>query len=97
MLLQNLQKAPRANNRSSLAKDETSGPFVATCSSVRKNDDNHLKMYLATIPLIESLPEVIQQIWFADDARGGGKLKDLKKWWESLLENGPKLATIQTH
>ena len=53
MLLQNLQKTLRANNRSSLAKDETSGPFVATCSSVRKNDEknknknkNNLKMVL---------------------------------------------------
>ena len=53
MLLQNLQKALRANNRSSLVKDETSGPFVATCSPVRKNDEknkkknkNNLKMVL---------------------------------------------------
>ena len=52
VLLQNLQKALRANNRSSLAKDETSGPFVATCSPVRKNDEknkkneNNLKMVL---------------------------------------------------
>ena len=43
MLLQNLQKALRANDRSSLAKDETSGPFVATCSPVRKNDKNNNK------------------------------------------------------
>ena len=53
MLLQNLQKALRANNWSSLAKDETSGPFVETCSPVRKNDEksnkknkNILKMVL---------------------------------------------------
>ena len=43
MLLQNLQKALHANNWSSLAKDETSGPFVATCSSVRKNDEKNKK------------------------------------------------------
>ena len=48
MLLQNLQKVLHANNRSSLVKDETSGPFVATCSSVRKNDEkkNNVKMVL---------------------------------------------------
>ena len=48
MLLQNLRKALCANNQSSLAKDETSGPFVSTCSSVRKNDEknNNLKMVL---------------------------------------------------
>ena len=41
MLLQNLQKALRANNRSLLAKDETSGPFMATCSSVQRNDEKN--------------------------------------------------------
>ena len=43
MWLQNLQKALHVNNRSSLAKDETSGPFVATCSSVRKKDKKNKK------------------------------------------------------
>ena len=43
MLLQNLQKAFRANNRSLLAKDETSGPFVATCSLVGKNNEKNKK------------------------------------------------------
>ena len=43
MLLQNLQKVLCANNWSSLAKDKTSGPFVATCSSVRKNDEKKKK------------------------------------------------------
>ena len=59
MLLQNLQKALRANNRSSLAKDETSGPFVATCSSVRKNDEKkmkkNLKMYWCCVAIHFSL------------------------------------------
>ena len=52
MWLQNLQKVLRANNRSSLAEDETSGPFVATCSSVRKNDKKNkknLKMVLVLL------------------------------------------------
>ena len=43
VLLHNLQKALCTNNRSSLVKDETSGPFVVTCSSVRKNDENNNK------------------------------------------------------
>ena len=55
MWLYNLQKALRANNRSSLAKDETSGPFVATCSSVRKNDEKkkkNLKCYGVADPYL---------------------------------------------
>ena len=41
------EKALCANNLSSLAKEETSGPFVVTCSSVWKNDEKkkNLKMY----------------------------------------------------
>ena len=31
-------KPTKDTSRNSLAKDETSGPFMATCSSVRKND-----------------------------------------------------------
>ena len=54
MLLQNLQKALRANNRSSLAKDETSGPFVATCSPVRKNDEKKKKKNLKMVLVLRS-------------------------------------------
>ena len=48
MLLQSLQKTLCTNNQSSLAKDETSGPFVVTCSSVQNNDEKkkNLKMVL---------------------------------------------------
>ena len=53
VLLQNLQKAIRANNWSSLEKDETSGPFMATCSSVRKNNEknNNLKIVWCCRPI----------------------------------------------
>ena len=44
---------------------------------------------LATLPLIESLPNKVHQIWFADDAGSGGTLTDLKVWWDFLLEKGP--------
>ena len=54
MLLQNLQKALRANNRSSLVKDETSGPFVATCTSVRKNDEKNKKKNLKMVLVLRS-------------------------------------------
>ena len=31
----------------------------------------------------------VKQIWYADDAAGGGKIDDLSKWWEDLCINGP--------
>ena len=46
MLLQFLQKALHAKYWSPMAKDETSGPFLVTCSLIRKNDEkksNYLK------------------------------------------------------
>ena len=45
---------------------------------------------MATLPLIESLPNQVHQIWFAHDTGSGGTLTDLKVWWDSLLEKGPK-------
>ena len=50
---------------------------------------------LATRPLIDSLsrdtPE-LRQIWYADDASAGGKLTNLKKWWDNLLRVGPSFG-----
>ena len=31
----------------------------------------------------------LKQIWYADDAAAGGKLKDIRKWWLKLCESGP--------
>ena len=50
---------------------------------------------LATRPLIDSLsrdtPE-LTQIWYADDASAGGKLTNLKKWWDNLSRAGPSFV-----
>ena len=50
---------------------------------------------LATRPLIDSLsldvPD-LRQVWYADDATAGGKLADLKKWWDNLSKIGPSFG-----
>ena len=50
---------------------------------------------LATRPLIDSLsrdtPE-LRQIWYADDASAGGKLTNLKKWWDNLSRVDPSFG-----
>ena len=33
--------------------------------------------------------EYLKQVWYADDAAAGGKLKDIHKWWSKLCESGP--------
>ncbi len=30
-----------------------------------------------------------KQVWYADDAAGGGKIKDLESWWNKLCSTGP--------
>ena len=48
---------------------------------------------LAAMPLIargQAVAEETTQCWFADDAGGGGKLKDLHTWWSVLKIDGPK-------
>lgn len=52
------------------------GETIHSCEGKTQGDPLAMYMYaLGTIPLIESLPEVIQQIWFADDAGGGGQIE----------------------
>ena len=36
---------------------------------------------LAVIPLIKKLATEAKQVWYADDATGGGKLQQLRRWW----------------
>ena len=52
----------------------------------------------ATVPIIMSTlgkkekktsTTPIKQVWYADDAAGGGKITDLSTWWEDLCSNGP--------
>ena len=37
-------------------------------------------------------PMLLQQVWYADDSSGAGKLREIKKWWEILNEKGPKFG-----
>ena len=56
-----------------------------------------MPMYaLATIPLIRKLKNSlndVNQIWYADDAAGAGKVKTLHEWWDQNVKN---MATSPT-
>ena len=50
---------------------------------------------LGITPLIKTLSDAVdqeqcKQSWFADDSSAAGKLRETKKWWETLLHIGPK-------
>ena len=44
---------------------------------------------VATIPLIWKLPNTVNHIWYADNASAGGKLDNLRSWWNKINEIGP--------
>ena len=57
------------------------GETIYSCEGTTQGDLLAMYMYaLATLPLIESLPNQVHQIWFADDAGSEGTLTDLKVW-----------------
>ena len=35
-----------------------------------------------------------KQIWYADDAVGGGRISDLRKWWQDLCTKGPMFGNF---
>ena len=48
---------------------------------------------LATIPLIRKLKismTDVNQVWYADDASGAGKVNKLRKWWDLINMEGPR-------
>ena len=50
-------------------------------------------------PLINHLADSVDkdncaQCWFADDSSAGGKLSEIKHWWDELCREGPKYGYI---
>ena len=61
-----------------------------------QGDVGAMAMYAIGIrPLINTLqeqtdPSKCQQVWYADDSSGAGKLIEIRKWWDILNKDGPK-------
>ena len=57
-----------------------------------------MAMYaIGTKPLLDKLGTVVdvrkcRQVWYADDSGSGGKIIELKKWWDELNSTGPKFG-----
>ena len=47
---------------------------------------------LATLPLINQLPQSVRQVWYADDATAVGSVANLRDWWDSIKVLGPKFG-----
>ena len=65
------------------------GETLLSREGTTQGDPLAMAMYaIATVPLIHRLQQRVTQVWFADDATAGGKLLDLRGWWDQLVSCG---------
>ena len=66
------------------------GDVLLSLEGTTQGDPLAMAIYgLAVLPLIRKIAKEIKQVWFADDATGGGKLTQVKGWWDRLNKHGP--------
>ena len=70
----------------------TGGQEILSAEGTTQGD--LLAMALNTLsvqPLITSLQaaSTVKQCWFADDASGAGTATEIKRWWDTLIIQGP--------
>jgi len=73
----------------------TGGQELKSVEGTTQGDPLAMSMYAISLqPLITQLQlsSFIKQCWFADDAAGSGSLNEVRKWWNLLSENGPRLG-----
>ena len=78
-------------SQSKLFLDE--GKYIYSQEGTTQGDNCASAFYcLSTKPLIDHMKEVqgTKQAWFADDASGGGKIQNMKTWWDELNATGPR-------
>ena len=67
------------------------GETLQSNEGTTQGDPLAMAMYsVAIMPLIKQLNGVVKQIWYADDASAGGRITDLRVWWNRLQELGPR-------
>ena len=69
------------------------GESIPSSEGTTQGDPLAMAMYaLAITPLIHRIKDngTTRQIWYADDATAGGKLHDLKSWWDDIARIGPE-------
>ena len=77
-------------------KDNSKTDFILSQEGTTQGDVPAMGMYaVATRPLIENLHRhvdnsICKQVWFADDSTCGGKIHEMKRWWDKLNVIGPK-------
>ncbi|XP_062507224.1 uncharacterized protein LOC134183654, partial [Corticium candelabrum] len=76
--------------RDSISLFVIGGDIIASLEGTTQGDPLAMSMYaLGILPLINRIAGLCKQVWFADDATGSGKLKNVRQWWSAIVEHGP--------
>ena len=71
------------------------GETILSQEGTTQGDPLAMSMYaIGTLPLICRLPKEVNHVWFADDATAGGKVDDLRAWWDDIQDHGPQFGYI---
>ena len=70
------------------------GGEIASMEGTTQGDTLAMSFYgISMTPILQKsrvdIPE-ISQVWFADDATGGGEIHSLKRWWDLIVSEGKK-------
>ena len=70
------------------------GSVLLSQEGTTQGDPLAMAMFaLASIPLIQRIASpATPQTWFADDAASGGKLRNIRSWWDQLNIHGPRFG-----
>ena len=79
-----------------IINDQKTVEIILSKEGGTQGDVTAMALYAIGIkPLIDNLAncvnkETCAQCWFADDSSSGGKLTEVRKWWDELCNLGPK-------
>ena len=65
------------------------GTSLLSREGTTQGDPLAMPMYaISLIPVIQHLRGMAKQVWYADDAAAGGRICQLKNWWDKLCSVG---------
>jgi hypothetical protein len=79
-----------------IVNDQEKMDIILSEEGSTQGDVTAMGMYAVAIrPLIDILADKTdttkcQQVWYADDSSAGGKIHEIRNWWDILNEAGPK-------
>ena len=67
------------------------GETILSMEGTTQGDPLAMAMFaLAMVPLVDKASGGARQVWYADDASAGGKMEELRAWWDKITRFGPE-------